>query len=141
MPFETSYHLRGAIDYVANRSHLGTLLINPIWMSVMLVVVILLTLMISDWDGSLSFKLVFYLLAGVTGTILTHDSLVERHRSEADELNSGDQIVNAVNELSRGPGELAPREPEDRPEYMVADQASAYVQPLTIDQLDAAVSD
>jgi hypothetical protein len=140
MPFDTSYHVRGVVDYLANRSSVGVLLMNPIWFSIVLVAILVLILMLV-WDGGPSFKLIFYMLVGVGCAVLAHDTLVEQRYIEKYETSAGEELVEGVQSYDGREGDetVAPREPEERPEYLVADQQSAFVRPTTMAELEAAV--
>lgn len=135
MPFDAGHHMRGMVDYVANSSQIGVFLMNPIWFSVILVSVLILILL-ACWDGGPSFKLVFYMLVGVGCAVLAHDTLVEQRYIEKYETSKGEEVVEGGYTYDT---EVGPREPSERPEYLVADQQSAFVRPTTLNELETIV--
>jgi hypothetical protein len=137
MPFDEGHLLRGALDYLANRSAVGTVMMHPIWFTLVLVAVIVLVLIVC-WDGSVTFKLVFYLLVGVGCSVLAHDALVEQHHIEKHGTSA---MIDMVEDMqNRGEDEeIHPRTLEEMPDQLVADQRSAFIQPLNADEVEAMV--
>lgn len=118
MPFDEGHLLRGAIDYVANRSVVGKVVMHPIWFSVLLVTVIILVLM-TVWDGQISFKLVFYMLAGVTCAVVAHDAFLQQRSAELQGTNVITDMVEDM-QTSGNKVEIEPRESAERPPMYVA---------------------
>lgn len=132
MPFDAGYHLRGLIDYVANRSHLGTVLTNPIWIGLIIVAVIVLLLLAVGWEGCPTFKLIFWMCVAVTSLMLVHDTLVHKKADDTHENTAGETLVKDVQQLSAVPdADIGPRlDPDARPQNY----------DVTLDDLEQAVN-
>ena len=133
MPIDESHLFRGLVDYVANRSVVGTVLMHPIWFSIVVVAIIVLTLVIIGWEGTPTFKLMFYLLAGVGCAVLTHDALIEQHQIDQNDTAAMTEIVDDIHDRATG-GQIEPRSLDDMPDdFMVhTGSASRYIQPLVL---------
>lgn len=140
MPIDTEAQTRAIMDYLANRSAVGAVAVHPIWFAVILTATILLILY-TLWDGAFTFKLIFYMLAGVFGSVLLHDTLAHHRDREQTEHNRGLQIATEIqNSVDRSVNDAGPRDLEDIPDMLIADRESAYIRPETVDDLARAVN-
>ena len=117
MPFDAGYHLLGVVDYVANRSHMGAVLTNPIWIGLIIVAVVILILLAVGWDGCPTFKLLFWMTVAVTTITLIHDTLISKKADDDHENTAGESLVKDVQQLSANPDpDIGPRAPDARPQ-------------------------
>jgi hypothetical protein len=135
MPFDLFAHAGKWANNLANKSKLGYVLTNPLWASVIIVAVVLLTVYWVGWTGSPSFKLIFYLFGVFIIFLVVHDGLlVEQVKENVESFNG----ASVVDDLNQNPvTAVAPRPAEEATQSFMKQVES---QPLDADDLLKAIN-
>lgn len=81
MPINLTGSLSKSIHDLANKSTIGSIVSNPIWFSIIIVITIMGILSLCDMSGW-TFKIFFYMSAAVLALVTAHDWIIDDKRRE-----------------------------------------------------------
>ena len=113
MPFDIAHHFSQWTNGFANNSTFSKGVSNPFWFGLFITCVILLIIYIIGWEEDTSIKLILYVLATSVGMIFIHDSVLKSQWDEAQETDSGTELVQDILQSSSDEGipiEIRPTE-------------------------------
>lgn len=106
MPVDLIAHLKGGFSSIFTNSIIGDIIANPISLSFLIILVILMILWIVNGADSMSFKFGFYALLCTVGLLLLHQNIVKQRFKDLSETQISNNIIPQVSGMQ---GEIQPR--------------------------------
>lgn len=96
MPIDLFKNLQNFGSQIANRSAIGQITSNPLWMAVIITAVMLLVFYTVGISKGVTFKLIFYSLLSCILLLIVHDTMIQEQYKEKYEDQTGAELVNQI---------------------------------------------
>lgn len=106
MPIDIYSAFSKVTNHVANKSIIGKVIGNPVWLAVIICVVILLMFYYWDLISGIEFRHIFYTLLVTVGLVMAHDFIIVAQAKESLESSDSEKIMD---EPIASPDQLIPR--------------------------------
>jgi hypothetical protein len=99
MPIDLLSAFNKTTNAIANKSIIGRILGNPLWLGFCITLTVLLILWAWGLQDSVTFKLMFYTLVAVSGLVVAHDVILVDQIKECLETKDDVNMVKDVQKL------------------------------------------